>query len=90
MAIKTDEEKILFNPYISISTIKRYLSLDSVSARDVFIKAQEFDERNGYIKIYDDRVRSEAVFKVLGLDLETALKRYRLKKDLEYTVYGQK
>ena len=81
MKKKTDEQKILFDSYVYVSTIQRYFSLSKVSAVDLFIKAQEQDEKEGYIQIYEDRVRSEAVFEILGLSLETALKRYAAKKE---------
>lgn len=47
---RSEEEKMLFDPYVSVSTIQRYFSLSKIYAQDVFIKAQEFDEQNGYIK----------------------------------------
>lgn len=76
---RSDEEKILFDPYVSVSTIQRYFSLSKLYAQDIFIKAQELDERKGYIKIYDNRVRTEAVFQILGLDLNISLERYKVK-----------
>lgn len=84
MAKKTEEEKILFNPYISLSTIQRYFSIDKVSASDIFVKAQESDEKNGYICIYDDRVRKEAVLEILGISLDSLLKSYQVKKGVSY------
>ena len=80
---RSDEQKILFDAYVYVSTIQRYFSLSKLYAEDVFVKAQELDERSGYIKIYEDRVRTEAVFEVLGLELETLLSRYRLKMDIK-------
>ena len=77
---KTDEEKILFNPYVYVTTIQRYFSLQQkYDAEDIFVKAQELDETKGYVRLYEDRVRSEAVFEVLGLDLNLAIKRYAIK-----------
>lgn len=78
---KTDEEKILFNDYVYLSTIQRYFSLSKIDATDLFIKAQKKDESNGYLQIYRDRVRSEAVFELLGLNIELALKRYEIKNE---------
>lgn len=82
VAKRTDEQKILFDPYVSVSTIQRYFSLSKVNAVDIFIKTQEADEAKGYIKIYNDRVRSEGVFEVLGLDLTAALNRYKTRQEL--------
>ncbi len=78
--LKTDEEKMLFNPYVYVTNIQRYFSLQNkYDAEDIFVKAQELDEAKGYIALYEDRVRSEAVFEVLGLDLNLAIKRYAIK-----------
>jgi len=80
MAKRTEEEKILFNPYCSLSTIQRFFGMDKITAEDIFVKVQEADISDGYMQIYNDRVRSEAVFKILGLDFELALKKYTTKK----------
>lgn len=82
MPKRTEEEKILFKPYCSLSTIQRYFGLDKITAEDVFVKVQEADIADGYIKIYEDRVRSEGVFQYLGLDHELALKKYLAKKGI--------
>lgn len=84
MAKRTDEQKILFDAYVSVSTIQRYFSLSKIDAVDIFVKTQEADEAKGYIKIYNDRVRSEGVFEVLGLDLNAALNRYKTKEALNF------
>lgn len=80
MAKRTDTEKMLFDPYVYVSTIQRYFSLSKTDAVDLFVKVQNADEDKGYKQIYEDRVRAEGVFELLGLDLETALKRYQVMK----------
>lgn len=82
---KTDEDKLLLNPYVALSTIQRYFGLSKVDATDIFIKAQEHDEENGYLKIYEDKVRSSAVLEILGLKLEEELIKYQTKKALAGT-----
>lgn len=81
--IRSDEQKMLFNNFVYLSTIQRYFSLSKIDAEDVFVKAQEIDEDRGYITIYKDRVRSEAVFELLGLDFNLAIKRYAVKNKKE-------
>lgn len=79
---KTDEEKLLLDPYVSLSTIQRRFSLTKIEATDIFVKIQEFDKENGYTPIHKDKVRSEAVFEKLGLDINLALTRYKIKKGI--------
>lgn len=38
--VRTEEEKLLLNPYISLSTIKRYFSLSKTDTVDIFVKVQ--------------------------------------------------
>lgn len=78
---KTDEQKMLFDKYVALSTIQRHFSLPKLDAENVFVKCQERDEESGYIKIYDNRVRTEAVYEALGLSLEIALMQYRVKNE---------
>lgn len=82
MSKRTDEQKILFDAYVSVSTIQRYFSLSKIDANDLFVKVQYADEVKGYKKIFDNRVRSEGVFELLGLDLNFALERYKTKKEV--------
>lgn len=80
MAKRTDEQKLLFDDYVSVSTIQRYFSLTKIDARDVFVKAKSLDEDNGYLDIYPEKVRKGAVLNVLGLNLESMLMSYQIKE----------
>lgn len=83
MARRNEEEKMLFDPYISVSTIQRRFSLSRVDASDIFAKAQDLDEQQGFYKIYNDRVRTEAVYELLGLDFNKDLERYKVRKNYD-------
>lgn len=73
MPKRTDEEKMLFDDYIAVTTIQRYFSLSKIDAQDIFIKAKSCDEDNGYLDIFPEMVRKGAVLQVLGLNLESML-----------------
>lgn len=79
MPKRTDEEKMLFDDYIAVTTIQRYFSLNKIDAQDIFIKAKSWDEDNGYLDIFPERVRKGAVLQVLGLNLESMLMCYQIK-----------
>lgn len=69
--VRTEEEKLLLNPYISLSTIQRYFSLSKTDTVDIFVKVQETDEEKGFLNLYEDKVRSEGVFELFESIINT-------------------
>ena len=80
---RSDEEKLLCDPYVALSTVQRYFSLPKLDAEDLFIKVQQMDQENGYYQIYENRIRSNGVFDLMGLDIEVVRSGYRLKNDIK-------